>query len=103
MVSVKNLIVKDGNHFASRHGFLRLSRVLPTSQVFTSGYVNTETILHFFIMWRHEMNMSASFSAWIALKPAFSQLSSLIFKFISHVSENCFLKLKKKQAVKLTR
>ena len=32
----------------SRRGFLRLSRVLPTSRVFTSGYVNTETILHFF-------------------------------------------------------
>ena len=32
---------------ASRRGFLRLSRVLPTSRVFTSGYVNTETILHF--------------------------------------------------------
>ena len=30
-------------------GFLRLSRVLPTSHVFTSGYVNTEIILHFFI------------------------------------------------------
>ena len=30
-----------------RHGFLRLSRVLPTSCMFTSGYVNTETILHF--------------------------------------------------------
>ena len=25
-----------------------LSSVLPTSQMFTSGYVNTETILHFF-------------------------------------------------------
>ena len=36
----------------SRRGFLRLSRVLPTSQVFTSGYVNTETILHFFNMIR---------------------------------------------------
>ena len=34
--------------YASRRGFLRLSRVLPTSRVFTSGYVNTETILHFF-------------------------------------------------------
>ena len=33
---------------ASRRGFLRLSRVLPTSRVFTSGYVNMETILHFF-------------------------------------------------------
>ena len=32
----------------SRRGFLRLSRVLPTSRVFTSGYANTETILHFF-------------------------------------------------------
>ena len=103
MVSVKNLIVKAGNHSALRRDFLRLSRVFPTSQVFTSGYVNTGTILHFFIMWCHEMNMSASFLVWIALKPAFSQLSTLIFKFISHVSENCFLKLKKKQAVKLTR
>ena len=35
MVSVKNLIVKDGNHSASRHGFLRLCRVLPTSQALT--------------------------------------------------------------------
>ena len=31
-----------------RSGFLRLSSVLPTSRMFTSGYVNTETILHFF-------------------------------------------------------
>ena len=30
-----------------RSGFLHLSCVLPTSGVFTSGYVNTETILHF--------------------------------------------------------
>ena len=40
---------------ASRRGFLRLSRVLPTSRVFTSGYVNMETILHFFnsaLVWR---------------------------------------------------
>ena len=35
---------------ASRRGFLRLSRVLPTSRVFTLGYVNTDTILHFFNM-----------------------------------------------------
>ena len=34
--------------FASRRDFLRLSRVLPNSRVFTSGYVNVETILHFF-------------------------------------------------------
>ena len=38
------------NNYASCRGFLRLSRVLPTSRVFTSGYVNTETILHFFNM-----------------------------------------------------
>ena len=40
---------------ASRRGFLRLSRVLPTSRVFTSGYVNMETILHFYnraLVWR---------------------------------------------------
>ena len=35
---------KAGNHPASRRGFLRLFRVLPTSRVFTSSYVNTETI-----------------------------------------------------------
>ena len=40
-----------GNHSASRRGFLRLSRVPPTSRVFASGYVNTETILHFFNIW----------------------------------------------------
>ena len=34
--------------FISYFGFLCLSHVLPTSRVFTSGYVNTETILHFF-------------------------------------------------------
>ena len=34
--------------FFLRRGFLRLSRVLLTSRVFTSGYVNTETVLHFF-------------------------------------------------------
>ena len=39
-----------GNHSASRCGFLRLSHVLLTSHVFTSGYVNTETILHFFTL-----------------------------------------------------
>ena len=49
-------ICKHGFHssfiasLASRHGFLRLSCVLPTSRVFTSGYVNTETILHFFTL-----------------------------------------------------
>ena len=32
-----------------RRGFLHLSCVLPTSCMFTSGYVNMETILHFFI------------------------------------------------------
>ena len=46
---ILNLYDTAGNHSASRRGFLRLSRVLPTSRVFTSGYVNTETILHFFI------------------------------------------------------
>ena len=35
-------------------------------------------------------------------EPAFSQLNSFIFKFTSRVSENCFLTLTKKQAVKLT-
>ena len=50
-----------------------------------------------------ETNKSASFSVWIAPKPAFSQLNSFIFKFTSRVSENCFLTLTKKQAVKLTR
>ena len=40
--------ISGGNHDAKRSGFQLISSVLPTSQVFTSGYVNTETILHFF-------------------------------------------------------
>ena len=43
-----NYLFEGDSTIASRRGFLRLSRVLPTSRVFTSGYVNTETILHFF-------------------------------------------------------
>ena len=35
------------------------------------------------------MNMSASFSVWIAPKPAFSQLNSFISKFTTRVSEKC--------------
>ena len=46
----------------SIRGFLRLSRVLPTSRVFTSGYVNTETILHFFNVnrWIASYNLEAN-------------------------------------------
>ena len=46
-----------GNHSALCRGFLCLSRVLPTSRMFTSGYVNTETILHLFSVaarWENE-------------------------------------------------
>ena len=50
---VRQLLIRPetGGHgfLALRRGFLLLSRVLPTSRVFTLGYVNTETILHFFI------------------------------------------------------
>ena len=42
-----------------------LSRVLPTSQVFTSGYVNTETILHFFYKITNERGMKTFFSKFI--------------------------------------
>ena len=45
---------------SSRRGFLRLSRVLPTSRVFTSGYVNMETILHFFIWMQNASNLICS-------------------------------------------
>ena len=49
---VRQLLIRPetGGHgvLALRRGFLLLSRVLPTSRVFTSGYVNTETILHVF-------------------------------------------------------
>ena len=55
---------KTNKKFASRRGFLRLSRVLPTSRVFTSGYVNTETIFHFFI--NHDNDSSASMSTVIS-------------------------------------
>ena len=48
--------------YASRRGFLRLSRVLPTSRVFTSGYVNTETILHFFYKTTNERGTKTAFT-----------------------------------------
>ena len=39
-----------------------LSSVLPTSQVFTSGYVNTETILHFFYKITYERGTKTIFT-----------------------------------------
>ena len=39
-----------------------LSRVLLTSQVFTSGYVNTETILHFFYKITNERGTKTVFT-----------------------------------------
>ena len=39
-----------------------LSSVLPTSQVFTSGYVNTETILNFFYKITNERGMKTVFT-----------------------------------------
>ena len=36
--------------------------VLPTSQVFTSGYVNTETILHFFYKITNERGTKTMFT-----------------------------------------
>ena len=39
-----------------------LSSVLPTSQVFTSGYVNTETILHFFYEMTNERGTKTVFT-----------------------------------------
>ena len=41
-------------------GSTRIS--LPTSQVFTSGYVNTETILHFFYKITNERGMKTVFT-----------------------------------------
>ena len=39
-----------------------LSSVLPTSRVFTSGYVNTETILHFFYKITNERGTKTVFT-----------------------------------------
>ena len=39
-----------------------LSSVLPTSLVFTSGYVNTETILHFFFKITNERGTKTVFT-----------------------------------------
>ena len=39
-----------------------LSSVLPTSRVFTSGYVNTETILHFFYKITNERGTKIGFA-----------------------------------------
>ena len=53
-----------GNHSASRRGFLCLSRVPPTSRVFTSGYVNTEIILHLFYTITNERGTKTVFTLW---------------------------------------
>ena len=48
------------------------------------------------------MNISASFSVWIGLKPVFSWLlNSFIFKFTSQVSENCFFELNKETSYEI--
>ena len=39
-----------------------LKKVLPTSRVFTSGYVNTETILHFFYKITNERGTKTVFT-----------------------------------------
>ena len=56
IVCIRGLIELDkllaARKVAPRRDFLRLSRVFPTSRVFTSGYVNKETILHFFIIYQ---------------------------------------------------
>ena len=68
---------------ASRRGFLRLSRVLPTSRVFTSGYVNTETILHFFnsgsyvCCRRHLMTLMGEIASSLAEVFIFTDISAL--------------------------
>ena len=62
MKKYKMVSVFAGNHSASRRGFLRLSRVPPTSRVFTSGYVNTEIILHFFYKITNERGTKTVFT-----------------------------------------
>ena len=53
--------ISVGNHIMKRSGFQVIS-VLPTSQVFISGYVNTETILHFFYKITNERGMKTVFT-----------------------------------------
>ena len=70
--------------------FIRLSRVLPTSQVFTSGYVNTETILHFFIFTGRTRN-SNSFCGVKQKKirmhttPSPQECFSVVFRYVQPV------------------
>ena len=64
-------------------------------------HLSVKNYLASLIMRRHEMNMSHHCFQCELLK--FSQLKSFNIKLAFRVSENCFLKLKKKQVVKLTR
>ena len=69
--------------FASRRDFLRLSRVLPNSRVFTSGYVNVETILHFFNearsrnwIWLDKLTSYVIINNWFICQRAFIEIWS---------------------------
>ena len=53
--------ISVGNHEAKRSGF-QLIECSPNLQVFTSGYVNTETILHFFYKITNERGTKTMFT-----------------------------------------
>ena len=53
--------ISVGNHDAKRGGFQLIECVYIT-QVFTSGYVNTETILHFFYKITNERGTKTVFT-----------------------------------------
>ena len=54
---------REAEETMTRSGLVSsLSSVLPTSQVFTSGYVNMETILHFFYKITNERGTKTVFT-----------------------------------------
>ena len=59
-----------------------LSRVLPTSRVFTSGYVNTETILHFFSKITNERGTKTVFT-YAHVKWLYGQSERAYYYFIT--------------------
>ena len=73
-----------------------LSSVLPTSQVFTSGYVNMETILHFFYKITYERGTKTMF-AYTHIKWFYGQpervyyLNYFIILFTKRISSSVFV------------
>ena len=71
-----------------------LSSVLPTSQVLTSGYVNTETILHFFYNITNERGTKTVFT--------YAHVKFVFFYYSNHLSGWYCIDIERRNSVLVT-